>query len=105
MESMEKTVEVGSVRGESLCLHALGAVDHLLGNWEEAAKNLDLSVELARKVGSTFGEVLGIQRAATIQTALGNLPEGHDLLLPVAQRVTRKRHGLVGARRFGFVSA
>lgn len=73
-------MKVGSFRAESLCLHALGAVDYLLGDWDESAANLMSSVDLARKVDSTFGEVLGLQRAAAIETARGNFEEGNQLL-------------------------
>lgn len=79
-ESLEKAVKVGSLRAESLCLHALGAVDYLLGNWDESASSLRSSIELARKVDSTFGEVLGLQRAATLETARGNFEQGSQLL-------------------------
>lgn len=90
-ESLEKAVKVGSVRAESLCLHALGAVDYLLGDWDQSASSLKSSVELAQKVDSTFGEVLGLQRSGAIETARGNFDEGHHLLseaLAIAQAST-----------------
>lgn len=79
-ESLQTAVKVGSTRAESLCLHALGAVDYLLGDWSEASGHLASSVDLARQVGSTFGEVLGLQRMAAIETMRGEFETSHKLL-------------------------
>ena len=80
IESLERAAEAGSIRARSLCEHALGAVDYLLGDWESSEQALQASVEKAREVGSTFGEVLGQQRIAIVETATGRMSQAHERL-------------------------
>ncbi len=88
VESLEQAEEVGSIRAQSLCEHALGAVNYLIGEWDTAEDALEASVDKARDVGSTFGEVLGQQRKAIIETATGRLSDAHERLSEVLKIAT-----------------
>lgn len=81
IESLDRADDAGSIRAQSLCGHALGAVDYLLGDWESSKRSLEKSIEQAREVGSTFGVVLGQQRTAIVETATGRLREAHERLV------------------------
>lgn len=69
----------------SLCHHALGAVEHLLGEWPDSLASYHRSIDLARQVGSSFGLVLGSQRLAGLETKLGLYDQAHDRLLEAWQ--------------------
>ncbi len=80
VETLARAVEVGNPSAQALCTHALGAVYFLLGRWEESAEQLGRSVELARSVESVFGEILGEQRLARLETARGDREQAHERL-------------------------
>lgn len=72
---------MGNRRARALCAHALGAVKYLLGEWQEGSAALQQSIELNRSFGGTFGEVLGLQQLALLETGLGRYAEAYRRLL------------------------
>lgn len=62
---------MGNPRAHALCLHALGAVLSLQGRWPESVTALGESVQISRSFSGVFGDVLGEQRIAQIETAIG----------------------------------
>ncbi|MEX0761017.1 MAG: hypothetical protein WD333_01065 [Dehalococcoidia bacterium] len=81
--ALARAQEVGNRRAESLCYHALGAVQYLRGEWSGSREAFNQSVSLAWDVGATFGVVLGEQRLALLETGLGRLDEARERLLRV----------------------
>jgi tetratricopeptide (TPR) repeat protein len=79
-QTLERAREVGNPRAQSLCLHALGAVLQLLGRWPESVASLTESVRLSRSFDGEFGEVLGEQRLAQIETAVGLFEQARSRL-------------------------
>lgn len=83
--------EVGNVRAEALCHHALGGTRFLTGEWEACERSLRRGIELASSVGSTFGVILGQHRLALVETATGRVDVAEKRLrdaLDVALRST-----------------
>jgi tetratricopeptide (TPR) repeat protein len=78
--TLERAGEVGNRRALSLCYHALGAVHYLRGEFRDSVAALQRSVELAVSFGGTFGEVLGEQRLALSETALGRYQSAYERL-------------------------
>lgn len=70
-ETLEEARKVGNPRAVALCHNALGSVLHLRGRWLEAARSLKASVELCQSFDGTLGLVLGEQRLAQIESAVG----------------------------------
>ena len=52
----------------------------LLGRWPESVRALTESIELCRTFGGAFGDVLGEQRLAQIETAIGHFEPAHARL-------------------------
>jgi hypothetical protein len=70
-QTLEHAREIGNPRALALCLHALGAVLQLMGRWPESVEAFTESVRISRSLNSEFGDVLGDQRLAQIETAIG----------------------------------
>ena len=81
IEALERANQIGNLRGQCLCFHALGAVQYLLGEWAESRDAFEKSIDLAREVDSVFAEVLGCQRLAVLETGLGQYDTAHQRLL------------------------
>jgi tetratricopeptide (TPR) repeat protein len=79
-QTLSRADDVGNRRALSLCYHALGAVQYLRGEWQESIHALQRSIALALSFGGTFGEVLGEQRFALTETALGLYTPAYDRL-------------------------
>lgn len=99
-ETLARAEEVGSPRALALCHHALGAVLYLIGRWDESRAALQRSIEMTRSFGGTFGEVIGEQRLAQLETARGEFGPARERLERV-QRIARaskdpmvRAHGL-----------
>lgn len=93
--ALDKAKEVGSQRGLSLCYHALGAVQYLLGEWQESVASYQQSIDLGRQVGGLFGVVLGSQRLALVETKMGLYERAHGRLLEALETVRNTDDGLV----------
>ena len=93
--ALEKAREVGSQRGLSLCYHALGAVQYLMGKWQESMASYQQSIDLGREVGGLFGVVLGSQRLALLETRLGLYEQAYKRLLEALEAVKSSDNGLV----------
>lgn len=78
---LEQATHTGNRRALALCYNALGSVQYLLGKWRQAQDALEKSIEYAESVGATFGEVLGAQRLALLETRLGQFDIAYDRLL------------------------
>jgi tetratricopeptide (TPR) repeat protein len=78
--TLERAGEVGNRRALSLCYHALGAVRYQRGEFHDSVAALRRSIELAVSFGGTFGEVLGEQRLALAETALGRYQPAYERL-------------------------
>lgn len=78
--ALAQAEEVGNPRALALCYNALGAVQYLLGRWLESVDFLQRSIELARSVRSTFGEVIGLQRLGLVETGLGRHEAAYEHL-------------------------
>ena len=55
-------------------------MQYLRGEWPQSAENLQRSIALAVSFGGTFGEVLGEQRLALTETAMGRYQPAFDRL-------------------------
>ena len=53
----------------------------LTGDWQTGQADLLQAIDLAREVGSVFGEVLSAQRLALLESRLGRHDEAHSRLL------------------------
>ena len=93
--ALEKARDVGSQRGLSLCYHALGAVQYLLGEWQESMASYRQSIALGQQVGGLFGVVLGSQRLALVETKLGLYDQAYERLLQALEAVQNTDNGLV----------
>ena len=86
---------MGSKRGLSLCYHALGAVQYLVGEWPESMASYQQSIDLGRQVGGLFGVVLGSQRLALVETKMGLYDQAYERLLEALETVQNTDNGLV----------
>jgi tetratricopeptide (TPR) repeat protein len=94
-QALARADEVGNVRAQALCYHALGAVEYLVGRWPESTAALERSIELADSVGSIFGVVLGMQRLGVVETGLGRYEAAHDRLRRALALVQSSRNPMV----------
>ena len=100
-ETLARAEEVGSPRAIALCYHALGAVLYLCGRWDESREALERSVELARSFDGTFGEVIGEQRLAILDLALGRLEAARERLERVLKIARASQEPMVRAHSLG----
>ena len=96
---------MGNPRALALCLHALGAVRYLRGDWSASRDALERSVELARSFGGPFGEVLGEQRLAQLESAQGDLAAARERLERVLAVARRSNDPMVKAHSTGRILA
>lgn len=104
-EALVRATDVGARRAMGLCLHALGAVQFLLGEWDAAASALARSIDLARSSGGAFGEVLGEQRLGLLETAQGRYLDARERLQRALDNAQRSHNPLVLGHGLGRVLA
>lgn len=100
-ETLARAERVGGSRALALCHHALGAVLQLRGHWPESVKAFNRSIALCRDFGGAFGEVLGEQRLAQIETAVGLYEQAHKRLLAALETARTSDSPMVKAHSLG----
>ncbi|HXE71750.1 MAG TPA: hypothetical protein VNO81_03735 [Candidatus Nitrosotenuis sp.] len=81
LQILAQARQMGVPRAEALGLHALGAVQYLLGEWQESLANLSRSLHMHREMGAVFGDILSAQRLAQLETPMGRHQEAYRRLL------------------------
>ncbi|HWO72736.1 MAG TPA: hypothetical protein VNN21_04190 [Dehalococcoidia bacterium] len=103
--TLEQAQRVGSLRALALCHHALGAVLQLAGRWPESVRALNESISLCQQFGGTFGEVLGAQRLAQIETAVGLYEPAYRRLAAALEKARASDSPMVKAHSLGRIYA
>jgi ATP/maltotriose-dependent transcriptional regulator MalT len=93
--TLARAEEVGNPRAECLCQQTLGAVLYLRGQWPAAESALRRSIDLARTFGGTFPEILGIQRLALLETAMGRSEIAQQRIREVLPRARESTNPMV----------
>ena len=94
-EALSKAQEKGNQHAQSLCHHALGALHFLMGDWAQSEKELHLSIDFARETESAFGDILGNQRLALLETRLGRFDAAHERLLAALELAKDSENNLI----------
>ena len=104
-ETMAQAEEVGNPRALALCHHALGAVLQLRGRWLDSARAFHESARLCREFDGTFGLVLGEQRVAQMESAVGLTSEADQRLNEALRLARRSDSAMVRAHSLGRIYA
>lgn len=72
----EHAQAVGDLRCVAVCHYALGSMEFLRTNLQEAARHLGRALELHHRIGSPAGEAYTLAREALLHTARGELEAG-----------------------------
>ncbi|RIH79069.1 TOMM system kinase/cyclase fusion protein [Calidithermus terrae] len=72
----EHAQAVGDLRCVAVCHYALGSMEFLRTNLQEAARHLGRALELHHRIGSPAGEAYTLAREALLRTARGELEAG-----------------------------
>ncbi|WP_460172444.1 ATP-binding protein [Thermus sp. FJN-A] len=72
----EQAQAMGNLRCLAVCHYALGSMEFLRTNLQEATRHLEHALELHHKIGSPAGEAYTLARKALLHTARGELEAG-----------------------------
>lgn len=94
----EHAETMGDLRCVAVCHYALGSMEFLRTNFQEAARHLGRALELHHKIGSPAGEAYTLAREALLHTARGELEAGWQAVergLEAAQEAAVRDHCLM----------
>jgi ATP/maltotriose-dependent transcriptional regulator MalT len=94
----ERSEAVGNLRCLAVCHYAHGAMAIVRGDLEEAARSLDLAVELNARIGSPAGVAYAMATRADLRTAAGDLDGGWEAVqqgLEASARASIRDHCLM----------
>ena len=77
---MKQARRMGAPRAIALCQNFNGALEFQTGQWAEAEKSLQESIDLFQEIGAAGGEALSLQRLGILQTEQGHLDQALSTL-------------------------
>lgn len=79
-EALAHAESAGDLRAMAVCEHALGTLHFVVGRWRDSGAELARSVRLARAAGASQAAIIGEQRLALLETAMGQVADGRRRL-------------------------